>query len=229
MSYEVWGDDDDGMDGFREHYLKQLIEDGWLDDEAAAALRAERDALAAQLATHPQQQEGGKVRELLRELVPALDAYELNGRRSYYKDGVLHWEMTAQYWESMRLRERVETALAQPPHRADIERGLETPRRMAAVELLLAQGWKWNGEKWVQSQQPGEVTGVSTGGAGTEFFRTRPPGDVAVTDEMVEAALAAPFGSYSVSSFISPKSPENIRRLMREALLAALATGGRDG
>lgn len=55
-----------------------------------------------------------------------------------------------------------------------------------------------------------------------------PPGEVAVTDEKVEAALAAPFGSYSVSSFISLKSPENIRRLMRTALIAAITTGGRD-
>ena len=38
MSYEVWGDDDDGLDGVRESYRKTLLEDGWLDDERAATL-----------------------------------------------------------------------------------------------------------------------------------------------------------------------------------------------
>lgn len=45
MSWEAWGDGDDGMDGERERIREQLIEDGWLDDEAAAKLTAERDRL----------------------------------------------------------------------------------------------------------------------------------------------------------------------------------------
>lgn len=40
MSYEAWGDDDDGLDGVRERYRETLLEDGWLDDEQAKKLRA---------------------------------------------------------------------------------------------------------------------------------------------------------------------------------------------
>jgi hypothetical protein len=35
-----------------------------------------------------------------------------------------------------------------------IERGLETPRRMKAVETLLADGWKWDGEQWTRPPAP---------------------------------------------------------------------------
>jgi len=38
MSYEAWGDDDDGLDGVREAYRQSLLEDGWLDDEQAKEL-----------------------------------------------------------------------------------------------------------------------------------------------------------------------------------------------
>ena len=54
MSYEVWGDDDDGLDDVRESYRKTLLEDGWLDDEQArkAQTRSIRDAACiAQAAT----------------------------------------------------------------------------------------------------------------------------------------------------------------------------------
>lgn len=30
------------------------------------------------------------------------------------------------------------------------ERGLETPRRRCAIEVLQSLGYKWNGEGWVQ-------------------------------------------------------------------------------
>ena len=40
MSWEAWGDDDDGLDGVREAYSKTLLEDGWLDDQQAGALKA---------------------------------------------------------------------------------------------------------------------------------------------------------------------------------------------
>lgn len=40
MSYEAWGDDDDGLDGAREHMVKQMMEDGWLDDVIAERVRA---------------------------------------------------------------------------------------------------------------------------------------------------------------------------------------------
>lgn len=56
------------------------------------------------------------LRALVRDLIPALDAYEMAGRRSYYKDGVLHWEMTAQFWEAQRLRERVDALLQRKTH-----------------------------------------------------------------------------------------------------------------
>lgn len=46
---------------------------------------------------------------------------------------------------------------------------------------------------------------------------------VAITDAMVERALSAPYGAYSVSSFIPLKSPHNIRELVRAALEAAFA------
>ena len=56
MSYEAWGDDDDGTDSLREHIVKTLLEDGWLDDVAASDLRgqvatiaAERDQLRAEV------------------------------------------------------------------------------------------------------------------------------------------------------------------------------------
>lgn len=45
MSYEAWGDDDDGLDGVRESYRKTLLDDGWLDDEAAEALTAQLDVM----------------------------------------------------------------------------------------------------------------------------------------------------------------------------------------
>jgi hypothetical protein len=51
---------------------------------------------------------------LLRDLLPAVDAYELSGRRSYYEDGVLHWEMTAPYYAAGLLRERITAALSPP-------------------------------------------------------------------------------------------------------------------
>ena len=38
MSYEAYGDDDDGLDGVREAYRESLIQDGWLDDVQAQAL-----------------------------------------------------------------------------------------------------------------------------------------------------------------------------------------------
>ena len=47
MSYEVWGDDDDGLDSVREQYRETLLADGWLDDVQAVALQT---ALAAQVA-----------------------------------------------------------------------------------------------------------------------------------------------------------------------------------
>lgn len=31
-----------------------------------------------------------------------------------------------------------------------IERGLPTQRRKKAVEALLADGWKWDGEQWIR-------------------------------------------------------------------------------
>lgn len=36
MSYEAWGDDDDGLDGYRD----QLRDAGWLDEDQAAELLA---------------------------------------------------------------------------------------------------------------------------------------------------------------------------------------------
>ena len=41
MSYEAWGDDDDGLDGVRESYRKTLLEDGWLNDEQAVLVTAD--------------------------------------------------------------------------------------------------------------------------------------------------------------------------------------------
>jgi len=45
MSLEAWGDDpDDGLDGVREDYLNQLIEDGWMDLDKAIERMAEAGA-----------------------------------------------------------------------------------------------------------------------------------------------------------------------------------------
>ena len=50
MSREAFGDDDDdGLDGMREHYRAVFIEDGWLDDEQAARLRARVEDLEWEL------------------------------------------------------------------------------------------------------------------------------------------------------------------------------------
>lgn len=49
---------------------------------------------------------------LMRDVWPALDAYELGGRRSYHKDGALHWEVTPQFYRAQELRKRVESTLA---------------------------------------------------------------------------------------------------------------------
>lgn len=40
---------------------------------------------------------------------------------------------------------------------AEPDRGLQTPRRMAAVELLQSQGWQWNDGKWEHPAPGGEV------------------------------------------------------------------------
>ena len=44
MSYEAWGDYDDGGDGIRESYIETLIEDGWMDLEKAIERMAEAAA-----------------------------------------------------------------------------------------------------------------------------------------------------------------------------------------
>lgn len=41
MSYEAWGDDDDGLDEVLFNYRKQLLEEGWFDEEQVAALQKE--------------------------------------------------------------------------------------------------------------------------------------------------------------------------------------------
>ena len=49
---------------------------------------------------------------LLRDLEPALDAYERSGRKSEIKDGVLHWTLNARHYDAQRLRGRVDAMLA---------------------------------------------------------------------------------------------------------------------
>ncbi len=39
----------------------------------------------------------------LEQFRPAVEALERQGRRSYHKDGALHWEMTADYYTAQRL------------------------------------------------------------------------------------------------------------------------------
>lgn len=56
-----------------------------------------------------------ELRDLLRDLLPALDAYGMTCRLSSFKEGVLHWEMTARYWKAQHLRARVEAVLAAQP------------------------------------------------------------------------------------------------------------------
>lgn len=99
MSYEAWGDDDDGMDGFREHYRKQLLDDGWLDDEAAAALRAERDALAAKLATPPES--GGQGEAVEYRLWDSQWVNVVNHERAY-----ADWEQDAAIAHAVKLTEQ---------------------------------------------------------------------------------------------------------------------------
>jgi hypothetical protein len=57
MSYEVWGDDDDGLDGLREKIAEELIGDGWLDEAAAAALLARAEAAESALAAERERAE----------------------------------------------------------------------------------------------------------------------------------------------------------------------------
>lgn len=42
----------------------------------------------------------------------------------------------------------------------EAERGLQTPRRVKAVELLLSLGYQWDGAQWDQPQQPAEAVAV---------------------------------------------------------------------
>jgi hypothetical protein len=50
MSYEAWGDDDDGLDKVREHHENALIEDGWLSDLQVDDVLAYIEALQARIA-----------------------------------------------------------------------------------------------------------------------------------------------------------------------------------
>ena len=67
MSYEAWGDDDDGCDGIRETYRQTLLEDGWLDDIEAEKLRAQLAAAEQQIAALSAERD--RLREALRMLV----------------------------------------------------------------------------------------------------------------------------------------------------------------
>ncbi len=51
----------------------------------------------------------------LEQFRPAVEALERQGRRSYHKDGALHWEMTADYYTAQRLIAVLDATTAMKP------------------------------------------------------------------------------------------------------------------
>lgn len=117
-------------------------------------------------------------------------------------------------------------ALYTRPQPATSDRGRDTRRREKAVEAMLADGWKWDGEQWdrptaapdTDRRRPCDLRAAEA----VVMDATQPPAaGVDVSDEMVERALEA-----FVNELPNSDDEDWDRTLMRAALTAALRTGG---